>query len=304
MTLDDLNIAESEKKQMKEMQSAILEILSEFDRLCKKNNITYHLHGGSLLGAVRHKGFIPWDEDADIAMTRDQFDILIKHRNDLEKNFQLVLPDELENDSALDCCFRIYHLGTKLRKTSDRDKYYGDIQNHVWLDIFVYEKVPNNNILGFIQYSQLLITYMMIMGHRYKGEHVYQFSFTQKIIVKLFSSIGKLFNKKTLFKLYWKISTKYNNKPNLNYRRLLNDSNQKDKWRCKRNIKDLEKTIYVPFENIQLPIPTGYDSNLKMSYGNYMQEPSKEQVESEINSKHFGYRDQGFSYTPSLTNFK
>lgn len=63
---------------VEEIQEKLLVILSEFDRICRKNNILYVLDGGTMLGAVRHGGFIPWDDDADVAMTRKNFNKFIK----------------------------------------------------------------------------------------------------------------------------------------------------------------------------------------------------------------------------------
>ena len=62
---------------MLDEQTGLLTLLKEFDSICKKNNITYFLEGGSLLGAVRHKGFLPWDDDIDLCITRAEFKKLL-----------------------------------------------------------------------------------------------------------------------------------------------------------------------------------------------------------------------------------
>ena len=69
-----------------------LEILDDFVKICNKNNLTYFLTGGTMLGAVRHNGFIPWDDDIDIGMPRKDYDEFIK-----------IAPKELGNKYYLDC---------------------------------------------------------------------------------------------------------------------------------------------------------------------------------------------------------
>ena len=72
------------KISLKEHQQIMLEIMTEFADFCENNNLRYFLDAGTLLGAVRHKGFIPWDNDADVCMPRPDFDklyILLEERN-------------------------------------------------------------------------------------------------------------------------------------------------------------------------------------------------------------------------------
>ncbi len=75
---------------MKRYWAAGLECLHELDRICTNNDITYYVYYGTLLGAVRHKGFIPWDDDIDIIMMRWDYDKLIEHAGELESYFHLI----------------------------------------------------------------------------------------------------------------------------------------------------------------------------------------------------------------------
>ena len=63
----------NKKLTLKEIKNIELSILISFDRFCKENSLTYYLAGGTLLGAIRHKGFIPWDDDIDVCMPRKDY---------------------------------------------------------------------------------------------------------------------------------------------------------------------------------------------------------------------------------------
>ena len=69
---------------LKRLQNIQLELMSEFDRVCRKHNIKYTITCGTLLGAIRHKGFIPWDNDADISMLREDYEHFKKVANELD----------------------------------------------------------------------------------------------------------------------------------------------------------------------------------------------------------------------------
>ena len=75
---------------MKKAWAAQLEVLAEVDKICRKYDIQYFADWGTLIGAIRHKGFIPWDDDMDIAMKREGYLKFLKHTDELPKGYQIL----------------------------------------------------------------------------------------------------------------------------------------------------------------------------------------------------------------------
>ena len=125
-------------KYVRKLQLTELDILKEIDRICKKNNIDYTLYGGSLLGAIRHKGFIPWDDDIDVAMTRKNYNKFIKAcKYDLGDKFFF---DSYETNKK----YALFYGKVKLKNTlfvekKNYDNY--DETSSIWVDIFPLDAV-------------------------------------------------------------------------------------------------------------------------------------------------------------------
>ena len=132
---------------MQKLHNVELELLTEFDRICRKYNIPYSIDGGTLLGAIRHNGFIPWDDDADVIMNRHAY-----------QRFLEVLDEELDkNKFYFQDMNRTqgYRWGYgKLRRMNTEfvrlNQEYMPYPQGVFLDVFVCDNVPEPYLLRCI----------------------------------------------------------------------------------------------------------------------------------------------------------
>ena len=119
--------------------------LCDIDRVCKNNNIKYTLHGGTLLGAIRHNGFIPWDDDADIAMERIDFEKFFKvYKAEKKPCYDIVL-DGL-------WVYRVIETGY--------ESYHNIPIKDISTDIFIYDKVPRRTI----SFKKKILMLKMLQG--------------------------------------------------------------------------------------------------------------------------------------------
>lgn len=125
---------------VKGVQSVELEILEEVDRVCRENDIRYFLDSGTALGALRHRGFIPWDDDADIGMMRGDYDKFLRIAPDkLGSKFFL---QTLRTDPGCPVMFaKVRMNGTEF---IERNKKGMNMHTGIYIDIFPYDFVPSN----------------------------------------------------------------------------------------------------------------------------------------------------------------
>ena len=133
-------VKEIQGKEFRTLQMIQFQMLIEFDRVCRKNNIHYSIDGGTLLGAVRHKGFIPWDDDIDIAMLREDYEKLKTVVNEFDP--EICFFQDHETDPA-------YRWGYgKLRRTGTvfirAGQEHINCKTGVFIDIFPLDDVPKS----------------------------------------------------------------------------------------------------------------------------------------------------------------
>ncbi len=131
---------------LNELQRAGLNILKAIDRICKRHGLTYYIYGGSLLGAYRHKGFIPWDDDVDIAMPRKDFEKF--------KSYHAELPDSMKIDTVRDKGHQWTNAHVEdTRLKLEVGKGMKRAIMNAWVDILIIEGVPKPGTFKYKMFS-------------------------------------------------------------------------------------------------------------------------------------------------------
>lgn len=256
------------------VHEANLSILKEIDRICKKYKIKYMMDSGTLLGAVRHKGFVPWDDDADVVFTRSNYEMFLKvARRELPSGMTLVEPDEYRGGKAFfDFTPRIIYEKSQNHADSAMMKFYDGKLNHLWVDIFILDKLPENKIAAELTRFLHKTIYGMAMGHRYQLDFS-KYGMLHRIFVRCLSLAGRLFTMKFLFRMQKAAATKdYKGKSHKrfysNYQPDYLYVTLEDSW-C-------EETVNLDFCDTKLMAPKGWDQVLTQVYGDYRKLPPKE----------------------------
>ena len=132
------------------LQDKLLIILKEIDRICQNNNIDYFLSDGTCLGAVRHQGFIPWDDDADIAMSRDDYKRFIKALDkDLGSDFVYHCYEKSKKYIVTWPAMKIRLKNTYIKEKNTLLQNKCKDSNGIFVDVFIYDHMAKSRILDF-----------------------------------------------------------------------------------------------------------------------------------------------------------
>ena len=250
--------------EMKEIWAVELDLLVEFDKVCKENGLKYFASCGTKLGAVRHHGFIPWDDDVDVMMMRDEFDKLCKIAPQLFTYPYFFQTEETDKGSARGHA-QLRNSKTTAILKSEASMCYKYNQG-IFLDIFPLDNIPDDEklfeeqrVLGNKTHRKFLM-----YVNKYHPEKP---TLRDRLIV-LRNQTMHFLNKDRYLKYYYEyenICRKYNNSET-KYVAMLNLGFNNRAYRLK---KDFEESIDMDFEFIKLPVPKNYEDALTRVYGDW-----------------------------------
>ena len=261
---------------LKELQNVILNIAYDIDQFCQKYNITYRLMGGSALGAKRHGGFIPWDDDIDVFMTPDEYEQFRDafNKDGDKKKYYL---QELGASEG-----KVITAKVRLNNSYFEEDIIKDWHVHqgVYVDIFILHTCPNNKILRYWQY--IWAKYVIVKGlankeYKRRGGVVYYMLKCMKLLPKRF-----LLNF-ALNQVYAFRNQKTDYYCNYLGKALLKNGTYKHKY--------FATVKRVPFETIELNVAGGLEDFLTDRFGDYMKAPSPERIRYEQHASKWALGD-------------
>ena len=248
--------------QRKKVFAVLLDMLLKFDSVCKKNNLTYFLSSGTMLGAVRHKGFIPWDDDIDLTMPREDYNKLMTLSNEFESPYFLQTP--YTDPTCFWSSIRVRNSNTtQIVKT------------------FMYQGFNQG-----ISFTVFPLDHWDIENGEKRYNQIKQLIQKNSVYMRMSNPNLDEINKK-------KVAEYDGSDPLATYeeiQRIASEANDRDTgWVCPGTCtvrsygpswymdeKLFSSSVLVDFEGYQFPVPVGYREILTLAYGDYMQLPPME----------------------------
>lgn len=246
---------------LRELQRCILDIALEFQRICEKNGLKYFLTYGTLLGAVRHQGFIPWDDDMDVGMPREDYE-----------KFLRIAPSELGKDfflqtAATDPAYAFGSAKIRLNGTALVEDYAVDSKQHngIFLDIFPFDTMPKRGWQQWLHFRAAKCVKWAALG---KTDYAFVKSKRRKF-AKLMSAAFFFLRKDGALKLADKLRRLYERRPTGRYVDM-------EWYKSVITDEDLQGGRTLLFEGYEFPVPQRSEQMLTEIYGDYMKLPPVE----------------------------
>ena len=269
--------------EMKKAWAVMLDLLAEFDRVCKKNNIKYYANGGTMLGAVRHKGFIPWDDDIDVMMFREDYDRLMEI-GPKEFSYPYFFQNKYTDPESNDFMSKLRNSET-LAIFDTEKKTFLKYNKGIFIDIFPIDNVPDNEVEREAFHRNLSLLREKIFSY---GRSIGIFSDSAHFIEHVVKKC-----------LYYLLKARRKNKQDV-YLRMIQEYDvlcskykyEKTKFsttyvfgpfeKLFKYNSDLSDSVEMDFEFMKIPVCAGYDHYLKHEFGDYMKYVKGTSMHSDI----------------------
>ncbi|MCR5267642.1 MAG: LicD family protein [Lachnospiraceae bacterium] len=248
---------------MKAVWAVQLDLLSRLQDVCQKHGLTYYAAGGTLLGAIRHKGYIPWDDDVDVVMFREDYEKL-KTIADQEFSYPYFF-QTIETDP-------LHIRGHAQFRNSETTGYITGEENlainkGIFIDVFVLDRLPDRAFIRKLHTLWLRILFTILTYKRYGKDE--ERAGLSRLAGPLFRDVFFRFvDHRAMYRHYEKLCRKYNGSDDHTVSTVAFTQGRNRRYLYPKEWYD--KTVEQPFEFINVTIPADYDAILRRLYGDYM----------------------------------
>jgi len=257
---------------LKKLQKIELSILKDFDELCKKNDLSYFVVGGTAIGVVRHKGFIPWDDDIDVSMNREDYDKFLKIAEEQYSDKYTILNNDHNNKFPL-MNTRWGLKGTEY-KTADLKDIPGEFG--IFLDIFCWDNIPDDDKLMRKQGTKAWFFGKLLVLSGVKNPTLYYYGIKAKILHAIFFVahyfIKIFFSSRHLYKKALSYSLQYKDEDTKRFAYMFDPS----RFTSILDKKDVYPVKRMKFEDMMVSVPRDIKKYLEFRFGDYMTMPPED----------------------------
>ncbi len=261
------NLVKLSPELLRELQQKQLDMLRFFKQFCEDNGLTFFFIGGGLIGSVRNGGFIPWDDDLDVMLFRDDYERLCRLWQEQypDGRFRLLRTDGKTFTGNIFAT--VTDTSCTMVKANQTDV---DIPHGLVLDVFPLDVCPDGRFKRKMQFFHTMM-YSLFQAQIVPEKHGGLLAFGSKLLLGIFR--GKKIREKI-----WRRAEKKMSQYKLSENKCVTELCSGPRSMVPEYPKRIyEGVTYLDFEGISMPVPAGYDEYLTMVWGDYMTPPPKEQ---------------------------